>query len=127
MGAGVTVTVRLAPLPLKTMLFVGTKVGFDEPLVRMRLSSAVSASATVNASAAVLVSSATVWSAIPEIVGGVFCAVTVSTNVSTLRLMPSLTPTVIVAVPVKLAAGVTVTVRLLPLPPNTMLFVGTNV
>jgi len=40
---------------------------------------------------------------------------------------PSLTLTVIVAVPVCPAAGVTVTVRLAPLPPKTILLKGTRV
>ena len=39
---------------------------------------------------------------------------------------PSLTITVIVAVPASPATGVTVTVRLVPAPPKTMLFVGTK-
>src|SRR2546426_1364352 len=63
----------------------------------------------------------------PVIVGGVFTVLTVSTKVSLAPFTPSLTPTVIVAVPVCPAAGVTVTVRLDPLPPNTMLLVGTSV
>src|SRR2546425_2453270 len=63
----------------------------------------------------------------PVIVGGVFTALIVSTNVSLALFTPSLTVTVIVAVPVCPAAGVTVTVRLDPLPPNTMLLVGTSV
>ena len=40
---------------------------------------------------------------------------------------PSLTVTVMLAVPFWLAAGVTVTVRLAPLPPNTMFPLGTSV
>ena len=40
---------------------------------------------------------------------------------------PSLTVTVIIAVPLWLAAGVTVTVRFEPVPPNTMFAAGTNV
>src|SRR2546426_11256450 len=63
----------------------------------------------------------------PVIVGGVFTAVTVSTNVSLALFTPSLTVTVIVAVPVCPAAGVTVTVRFDPDPPKTMLLVGTSV
>src|SRR6266545_4749724 len=54
------------------------------------------------------------------------CALTVSTKVSFALNCPSLTLTVIVAVPDWLAAGVTVTVRLAPLPPKTMLPLGTN-
>src|ERR1051325_1434915 len=56
--------------------------------------------------------------------GGAF---TDNTNVSAAVLTPSLTVTLIVAVPVWLAAGVTVTVRLPPLPPKTMFASGTNV
>src|SRR5437867_8178397 len=63
----------------------------------------------------------------PVIVGGVFAAVTVSTNVSLALFTPSLTVTVVVAVPVCPAAGVTVTVRFDPDPPKTMLLVGTSV
>ena len=52
---------------------------------------------------------------------------TVKTNVSVAVKVPSLTVTVIVAEPDKFAAGVTVTVRFAPEPPNTMLAFGTNV
>ena len=50
-ATGVTVTVRLAPLPPKTMLAFGTKVGLDEFPLSVRMVSAVSASPTVNAMA----------------------------------------------------------------------------
>jgi hypothetical protein len=59
--------------------------------------------------------------------GAVFTAFTVSTNASLAVSTPSLTVAVIVAEPVWLAAGLTVTVRLLPLPPNTMFPLGTSV
>src|SRR2546423_9369813 len=62
-----------------------------------------------------------------EMVGAVLTELTVSTNVSLPLKAPSLTITVTVALPVWLAAGVTVTVRLLPLPPKTMFALGTNV
>src|ERR1043166_6655942 len=55
------------------------------------------------------------------------CARTVSTKLALVLLCPSLTLTAIVAVPVWFVAGVTVTVRLLPLPPKTILLVGTSV
>src|SRR5436189_2191500 len=61
-----------------------------------------------------------------EIVGGVLGPLTVNTKVSLAVKAPSLTVTVMVEVPVWPAAGVTVTVRLLPLPPKTMLPLGTR-
>ena len=51
--AGVRVTVRLPPVPPKTMLALGTSVGFDELPVTVRLPAAVSTSPTVNGIAAV--------------------------------------------------------------------------
>ena len=94
----------------------------------VRLAAGVSTSPTVNASAPVAVSSAVVWSATSLIVGGSFTAVTVSDErVASPSSVPSLTVTVIVAVPLWFAAGVTVTVRLAPLPPKTMFASGTSV
>src|SRR5882762_2161128 len=61
------------------------------------------------------------------IVGGALPPTTVSRNISLALFAPSLTVTVIVALPVWLAAGVMVTVRLAPEPPNTMLAFGTSV
>src|SRR3989442_14584593 len=61
------------------------------------------------------------------IVGGVFGGLTVSVNGSLAVRLPSLTVTVITALPVWPAAGVTVTVRLAPLPPKTMFAFGTRV
>ena len=46
-GAGVTVTVRLEPLPPKTMLPLGTREGLDEEPITSRLEAAVSASPMV--------------------------------------------------------------------------------
>src|SRR5689334_18070422 len=62
-----------------------------------------------------------------EITGGSFTGVTVSTKFVLRDSAPSLTVIVMVALPLWFVAGVTVTVRLLPLPPKTMLFVGTRV
>src|SRR2546427_717845 len=56
LAAGLTVTVRFDPDPPKTMLLVGTSVGLDEPLLNVRRSTGVSASATVNGIALVAVS-----------------------------------------------------------------------
>ena len=61
------------------------------------------------------------------IVGGSLAAVTVSTKVSVAASVPSLTVSVIVAVPLWFAAGVTVTVRAAPLPPMTRFASGTSV
>src|SRR5436190_1085562 len=58
--------------------------------------------------------------------GASFTAVTVSGTVVDVDRAPSLTVTVIVAAPDSFAAGVTVTVRLPLLPPNTRLAVGTS-
>src|SRR5690242_17664090 len=60
-----------------------------------------------------------------EIVGGVF--VTVTKKVSLALFTPSLTVTVMVAVPVWPDAGVTVTVRFASAPPKTIFAVGTSV
>ena len=51
--AGVTVTVRLEPLPPNTMLFVGASAGFDEDELNVRFATGVSASVRVNGNAAV--------------------------------------------------------------------------
>src|SRR5262245_61646200 len=109
------------------MLLFGTSVVFDELPVTVRLPAAVSGSPTVNASAPVGVSSLTVWFATAEMVGGSFTAPTVTVNAVAVEVVPSLTVNVMVAVPDWLAAGVTVTVRFAPLPPNTMLAFGTSV
>src|SRR5437762_247308 len=69
-----------------------------------------------------------VWSAMLEIVGAVFgVALTVNTKLSLEVRLPSLTVTVMVDVPLWLSAGVTVTVRLAPEPPKTILAVETRV
>ena len=55
LSAGVTVTVRFAPEPPKTMLATGTKVGLEEAPETVRLPTAVCASPTVKAIGAVAV------------------------------------------------------------------------
>src|SRR6267143_2540075 len=72
LAAGLTVTVRLAPLPPNTMFALGTSVGLDELPLTVRLPAALSASPTVNAIAPVGVSSLVPWSTMSEIVGAVF-------------------------------------------------------
>ena len=48
-ATGVTATVRLAPVPPKTILASGARTGFEELPLTVRLLAAVSTSATVNA------------------------------------------------------------------------------
>src|SRR6185503_5400204 len=59
-------------------------------------------------------------------VGGSFTGLTVTAKLVLVLLVPSLTLTVICAVPVRLAAGAMVTVRLPPLPPKEILPFGTR-
>ena len=73
-AAGVTVTVRLAPLPPNTIFAVGTSVVDEEDLASVRFAAAVSASPIVNGIAAVDWPEVTVWAPIAEIVGAVFGA-----------------------------------------------------
>jgi hypothetical protein len=74
LAAGVTVTVRLAPLPPNTMLAFGTSVVLlDEP-VTVSAPGSVWASPTVKATAPVLPSSLIVRSAMSEMVGAVLAA-----------------------------------------------------
>ena len=61
------------------------------------------------------------------IVGRSFTAVTVSSNVSLALAVPSLTVTVIVALPDWFAAGVIVIVRFAPEPPNMIPPGGTKI
>ena len=128
-AAGVTFTVRFAPLPPKTMFAFGTNVVEDELAESVKLDAAVSASPIVTAITAVAWFIVTVWSAIPEIVGGVFGAggLTVTVKLEFALFVPSLTEIVICALPAWFAAGVTFTVRLAPLPPKTILAFGTSV
>src|SRR5882672_6172580 len=125
-GAGVTDTVRLAPTPPNTKFPAGTSAGFAAKPLTNRFVVEVFASPTVNAFAAVGVASDVLWLASEEIVGDVLVPVTVRTNVSLTSFGPSFTVTVMVLVPFMFGAGVTVTVRFAPLPPNTMLFNGTS-
>src|SRR6266498_5582887 len=126
--AGIKATVRFAPEPPKIMLAPGTKVGLDETPETVRLPAAVCASPTVKAMGAVAIPWLVETSAMFEIVGAVFAEVlTVNTKLSLAVRLPSLTVTVIVAVPVWLRAGVKATVRFAPEPPKIMLAPGTKV
>jgi hypothetical protein len=68
--AGVTVTVRLAPLPPSAMLAFGTTAVLLEVAVTVRLEMDVSGSPIVNAMGPIAWLYVPVWFAIEEIVGG---------------------------------------------------------
>ena len=125
--AGVTVTVRSAPLPPKAMFALGTRAVLLLPAVRVKADSAVSASPTVNAIAPVLAPTKTVWSGMLLIVGTWLFWATVKMKLLSVVSSPSLTVSVMVAMPVWSAAGVTMTVRFAPLPPKTMFASGMRV
>jgi hypothetical protein len=109
------------------MFAFGTNVVLLELPLIVKEVNAVSISPTVIARALVAVLIFVEVFAKSLMVGASFTAVTVKTNVSDVDNVPSLTVTVIVAEPFAFAAGVTVTVRLAPVPPNTMFAFGTNV
>src|SRR6185503_25787 len=112
LGSGTKVTVRLAPAPLKKMLFVGNTAGFVEVADKLRLSAAVSTSPMVNGTVST-VSSSIGWFAMLEIVGRSLVGVIVMVNVRLNRLLgggPSLSVTETRALPLPLSAGVHVSV-----------------
>ena len=128
LATGVTVKLRLAPLPPKTMFATGTMDGLDDAADTVKLATAVSLSPTVKAMASVLVAASTDWSAIALIVGAVFGAVTVTTNESdAVAPWPSISVTVTVEEPVWPTTGVIVMVRVPPLPPKTTLATGMSI
>ena len=77
-AAGVTLTVRLAPLPPNTILAFGTSVWSDDAPERVRLPTAVSTSPTVNDMGGVAVSSTVVLFAMLVNVGASLLLVTLS-------------------------------------------------
>src|ERR1051326_4109677 len=109
------------------MLPFATKAGLEDVAVTVNASTRVSTSPTVNGMGALGVSSLMVWGAMAERVGGSFTGTTVTRKlVLAMPKLPSLTLTVILAAPDWLVAGVTVTVRVAPLPPKTTLLTGTS-
>src|SRR2546423_6880724 len=74
-GAGVTVTVRLAPVPLITTLASGTRAVFNEVPLTLSAPIGLSMSPMVKLNAPVVPSSAIVWLAMPVMVGGSLTAV----------------------------------------------------
>src|SRR5438093_13271433 len=88
--AGVTVTVRFAPEPPKTMLATGIKAGLEDVLERIRLPAAVCASPTVKAIGAVGIFWLVDRSAMLEIVGAVLAVgMTVDTTLAGALSVPS--------------------------------------
>ena len=105
-ASGVTVTVRFAPLPPKTMLAFGTSAEFEAVPTRVRFAAGVSVSLTTNELAGVGVPGLVLRLARAEIVGA-WLTVTVKERVTMLLLEPpSLTVTVIVVEPLAEATGV---------------------
>src|SRR6266540_1546343 len=109
------------------MLALGTKVGLDELPLKVKLPAAVSTSLTVKPIGPAAVPAEVLWSEMFEIDGGSFTAFTVNRKLSLALNCPSLTVTVIVALPFWLSAGFTVTVRFAPEPPKLMFALGTSV
>src|SRR6267378_3482444 len=126
LAAGVTVTVRLAPLGLITTFALGTRAVSDELPVTLRSPIRLSMSPMVKLNPPVVPSSAIVWSATLVMVGASLTAVTGTKNEVVVMSDPSVTLSVMVVAPLALAAGVTVTVRLAPLPPITTFALGTR-
>ena len=119
LATGVAMTVRLAPLPPNTRLASGSKLGLLEAALTVRSAALLSTSPMVNAIAPVLASSSIVRSAMSLMVGASLTGATITKKVSVALSAPSETVTVMVAEPLLLAAGVTVSVRFAPLPLST--------
>lgn len=116
------VMVRLAPLPPRVMLALGTTAGLVDVAVTTRLDAGTCASPTVNDNGPKIFGRVNVCGKIGLIVGELL---TVSKKlVVVVRLAALVTLMVMVAVPT--AVGNTVMVRLAPLPPRVMLASGTT-
>src|SRR5262245_17697803 len=98
-AAGVTVSVRLAPLPPKARLADGTRVGLDDLPLRVRLAAAVSRAPTVKGSGPTGTPTEVDWLAKLDSVGASLTAMTVSGKLVVTVSRPSLTVTVMVAEP----------------------------
>ena len=119
--------VRLEPLPPNVIFPFGTRVVFEEVAVTVRDVSGVSTSPTVKGISPVAMSSFVDLSVILLMVGRSFKATTVKTKVSLAVLVPSLTVTVMVLMPLWLEAGVMLIVRFAPVPARAMFVFGTRV
>src|ERR1017187_8152214 len=87
-AAGLTVTVRLLPLPPKTMLPSGTSAGLAEAAVNARLAAGVSRSPTVKAMGGTAVLRSVLVEEIEEILGAVLAAKTVTVKLVLLEAPP---------------------------------------
>ena len=126
-AAGVIVTLRLVPLPPKTMPAFGTNPGLAEVPEMFRLPAGVSRSSTVKSMAGVEVLRRVLVAGMLEITGAVLRGKTVTAKLVLLERAPvSVTDRVIIDVPVWPPA-VTLTVRFAPLPPKAMLPTGITV
>jgi hypothetical protein len=124
LASGVTVTVLFPPLPPNTIFPLGTIASsLDAPESKSEPAGS-SISSMVNAMGIVDASSLIERSAMAVIVGASLTEVTVTINASVGLNSPSLKVIVMVEDPVRLATGVTVTVRVEPLPPKTTLASG---
>ena len=114
-GRGTKVTVRLESAPLKKMLETGSSVVLPEVASSVRLEAETSGSLMVNGTVSA-VSSSMNWAEMKEMTGGSLTGVTVTVNVRTALLLkpaPSLTVTVMRALPLALGRGVKVSVPVL--------------
>jgi hypothetical protein len=103
----------LAPLPPKTMLPCGIRVASDEVAERIRPVTDESTSRTVKGMAWEGVLAAVCWLAMTEMVGASLTAATETLKdrvVTLLLAWPSLTVTVMVALPLASASGVNLSV-----------------
>ena len=108
-GAGVTRTVRLDSVPVKTMFVTGTRFVIEDTALTVSKAAGVSTSPRMKGSAAVGVSSSTVTFGSVDRNGASFSGVMVTVKLRTIRLFDgvlSLTVTVMVATPLELSAGV---------------------
>src|SRR5687767_15213900 len=99
LATGDTSTVRLAPLRPIKIRSSGTSARLSEFTLKVSCSGAVSGSLIVNGIGPVLVSSLIVWLGMSEIDGPSLTGFTTTVNVSLADIDPSLTVTVINAVP----------------------------
>ena len=119
---------RFAPNPLTAIFASGTSSRLDDLAETSNADAEVSESPIVKGIGIVGVFSVPARSGIAVIVGGSLAGITVNRNESvSVAPSSSVTVRVIVADPVWSGAGVTVTVRLLPVPLMTMFASGTSV
>ena len=125
-GCGVMVTMRFESSPPKTIPVSSTSAGLEEVPVSVSEAAADSTSPTIKGIGPVDESSLVLCAPMSEMTGGSFTPSTVRRNVVELVALPSVTRTVIVAVPVLFVAGVMTSARLEPLPPTRMAAFGTR-